>query len=145
MSRLKIELPEKFPFTTEIPVRITDLNYGNHVGNDAILSIIHEARMQFLKHFGYTEMEFGGAGMIMSEVEISFRNELYYGEIVIVSVAAGQLTRIGFDLLYRLEKINAGQKVLVAAARTGMVCYDYKLKKITNLPGEVVSKWPNPV
>lgn len=144
MARLKIELPEKFPFTTEIPVRITDLNYGNHVGNDAILSIIHEARMQFLKHFGYTEMEFGGAGMIMSEVEIAFKNELYYGEVVTVSVAAAQLTRIGFDLLYRLEKINAGQKVLVAAARTGMVCYDYKLKKIVNLPGEAVAKWSKP-
>ena len=72
MARLKIDLPEQFSFSTSIPVRITDLNYGNHVGNDAVLSIIHEARMQFLKSFGYTEMGFAGAGMIMSDVAIEF-------------------------------------------------------------------------
>ena len=49
MARIKIELPDNFPFTTSIPVRITDINYGGHVGNDTVLSIIHEARMQFLK------------------------------------------------------------------------------------------------
>ena len=66
MARIKIDLPEKFSFTTSIPVRITDINYGDHVGNDTILSLLHEARVQFLKTFGYKEMEFEGVGMIMS-------------------------------------------------------------------------------
>ena len=60
MARIKIELPEIFSFTTTIPIRITDLNYGGHVGNDTILSIIHEARMQFLKNAGYTELDLEG-------------------------------------------------------------------------------------
>jgi acyl-CoA thioester hydrolase len=141
MSRLKIQLPEAFSFSTKIPVRITDLNYGNHVGNDAILSIIHEGRMQFLQHSGYTEMEFAGVGMIMSEVEISFRTEAFYGDEIIISIAAGDHSRIGFDLFYKLEKEVDGKKTMVAAARTGMICFDYKNKKITSLPQEVVSKW----
>jgi acyl-CoA thioesterase FadM len=48
MARIKLTLPSAFGFKTQIPVRIQDLNYGNHVSNDAILSIMHEARMQYL-------------------------------------------------------------------------------------------------
>lgn len=49
MARISIDLPSTFTFSATIPVRITDLNYGGHVGNDTILSIIHEARVQYLK------------------------------------------------------------------------------------------------
>ena len=61
MARIKIDLPDNFSFTTSIPIRITDVNYGGHVGNDTILSLIHEARMQFLKQLGYSELEFAGS------------------------------------------------------------------------------------
>ena len=53
MARIKLTLPERFLFSASIPVRITDLNYGAHVGNDTILSLMHEARVQFLRLFGY--------------------------------------------------------------------------------------------
>ena len=77
MARIKILLPDKFSFSTSIPIRITDLNYGGHVGNDSILSLIHEARMQFLNEFGFTEMEFGGVSLIMSDVAMEFKNEIF--------------------------------------------------------------------
>ena len=53
MARIKIDLPAKFSFSTNIPIRITDINFGGHVGNDTILSIIHEARAKFFTSFGY--------------------------------------------------------------------------------------------
>ena len=136
MARIKIGLPEQFPFSTAIPIRITDLNYGNHVGNDAVLSLIHEARMQFLKHFNYTEMNFGGAGMIMSDAAIEFKNVLFYGDTVIVSVACSNIGKVNFDIFYKLEKDKDGQKKLVAVAKTGMVCYDYAHKKVVAIPEE---------
>ena len=134
MARIKIDLPEQFSFFTSIPIRITDLNYGNHVGNDAVLSIIHEARMQFLKNVGYTEMEFAGVGMIMSDVAIEFKNELFYGDIVMASVTATGFSKMGFDIYYKLEKASGDKNILVAAAKTGMVCFDYAKKKIVSLP-----------
>jgi acyl-CoA thioester hydrolase len=137
MARIKIDLPEQFSFSTSIPVRITDLNYGNHVGNDAVLSIIHEARMQFLKNFGYTELEFAGVGMIMSDVAIEFKNELFYGDIVIASVMATEFSKVGFDIYYKLEKASGDKNnLIVAAAKTGMVCFDYSRKKIVPIPEE---------
>lgn len=139
MARIKIELPQSFSFSCRIPVRITDINYGGHVGNDTVLSIIHEARMQFLQSMGYTEMEFAGAGMIMSDVAIEFKSELFYGDTVIASVVTGEISRIGFDLIYKLETTRPGtedKKILVAIAKTGMICYDYEKKKIVSVPAE---------
>jgi acyl-CoA thioesterase FadM len=140
MPKIKIELPDKFSFTAVIPVRITDLNYGGHAGNDSILSIIHEARVQFLRHYGYGELDLAGVGLIMSDVAIEFKSELFYGEALRVSVTAGEFSRVGFDLFYKLEKEAGDKQVPVAFAKTGMVCFNYSLKKIAAVPVEVSSR-----
>jgi acyl-CoA thioester hydrolase len=140
MARIKIGLPGTFSFSTTIPIRITDLNYGNHVGNDAILSILHEARMQFLHQYGYTEMKMAGVAMIMSDVAIQFKTELFYGDTVIAYVAAGEFTKVGFEFYYKLEKQAEGKKFLVAIAKSGMVCYDYDKKRIVAVPEQAITK-----
>lgn len=140
MPKTRLQLPDRFPFTTQIPVRVTDLNYGGHVGNDSILSLIHEIRVQFLVHHGYEEFNLAGAGLIMTDVAIEFRSELFYGDILWASVAAAEFSKVGFELYYKLEK-KAGEKMIsVAHARTGLICYDYKAKKIISVPKEVCTK-----
>src|SRR5690349_13740260 len=134
MARIKIDLPGSFAFTTSIPVRITDINYGGHLGNDAFLSLVHEARMQFLNKHGYSELSFAGIGLIMTDAGIEFKGELFYGDTVIISVTATEFSKAGFDIYYKLEKETDGQRKLVAAARTGMVGYDYEKKKVAAIP-----------
>jgi acyl-CoA thioester hydrolase len=145
MPRIKIELPKSFSFSTQIPVRITDLNYGGHVGNDNILSIMHEARVQFLQHYGFDEMNFAGVGLIMSDVAIEYKAELFYGDIITALVTSGEFSKIGFDLFYKLEKTNGGKQVTVVLARTGMVCYNYELKKIVALPDKAIHMLGKPM
>lgn len=140
MPKTNLVLPEHFTFTTEIPIRITDLNYGGHVGNDSVLSILHEVRMQFLRHHGYTEMDLAGTGVIMADAAIEFRSEVFYGETLKASVAATEFSRVGFDLYYKLEKQTNDKWVTAAAARTGMVCYNYNTKKIVSVPKEVCTR-----
>lgn len=140
MARIKIELPPEFSFTTRIPVRITDINYGNHVGNDAVLSIVHEARMQWLAQWNFNEMNFGGTGMIMTDAALEFRREMFYGDRLLVSVAVADISRVGFDLYYKLEVNRGAEKdemLWVASAKTGMLCYDYERRKIVPIPDEV--------
>jgi YbgC/YbaW family acyl-CoA thioester hydrolase len=132
MSRTKVDLPKDFSFQTTIPIRITDVNYGGHVGNDTILTLLHEARMQFLKHHGFSEMDFGGAGLIMSDVIIEFKKEIFYGEEIKILVSVSNFSKIGFDVFYMVVKSQ--QEIVVAKAKTGMVCYDYKLRKIVSIP-----------
>jgi YbgC/YbaW family acyl-CoA thioester hydrolase len=140
MARIKIILPQHFTFSTHIRIRITDVNYGGHVGNDALLSIIHEARMQFLHSLGYTEMNMDGTGLIMADVAIEFKAEAFYGDNLFVSVTASDFTRAGFDLVYLLEKQQDNNTVTIAIAKTGMVCFDYTAKKIAALPQNALAK-----
>lgn len=140
MARIRIELPATFRFTCTIPVRITDINYGGHAGNDTILSLIHEARMQFLTSMGYSEMDVDGVGLIMTDAAIEFKKELFYGEQVSIHVTAGAITRIGFDLYYKLEKKNGAETAVVAHAKTGMVCFDYSARKVAAIPESALVK-----
>ena len=137
MARIRIDCPEQFSFSCRIPIRISDINYGGHVGNDSILSLVHEARMQFLNQYGYTEMSLGNYGLIMADAGIEFKAELFYGETVTAYVAVGEISRIGFDIYYKLEKASGDKSITVALAKTGMICYNYKEKKIAAVPDEV--------
>ncbi|MBL7699819.1 MAG: acyl-CoA thioesterase [Chitinophagaceae bacterium] len=138
MAKFLIELPKEFKFSTDIPIRITDLNYGGHVGNDTILSIIHEARAQFLQQYGYSEKDLGGVETIMSNVVINYKSEIFYGDVVNVSVAVANVSRVSFDMVYLLRK---NQEKVVAEAQTGMVCFDYVRKKVVSIPGEVKNRF----
>ncbi len=137
MARIKIEIPEKIIGTFFIPIRIADINYGNHVGNDAFVSIIHEARMQWLQQYGYTELKIEGIGLIMSDLAIEFRNESFYGDVLEVKLGAGEISRVGFELYYQLFTKRNNEDILLANAKTGMVCYDYDVKKVAAIPDKL--------
>ncbi|RPE09674.1 thioesterase [Chitinophaga lutea] len=134
MAKVKIELPAAFPFSTTIPVRIGDVNYGGHVGNDAIVSVLHESRMQYLASLGCTELAFFGVGLIMADLAVSYKGEAFYGDALTAEVTAAELGSVGFELLYRISTQRNGQTVLIAEAKTGMVCFDYNSRKIVRLP-----------
>ena len=132
MARIKIDLPDSFPFQTEIPVRITDLNYGGHVGNDIFLSLIHEIRVQFLKHYGFSEMNIDGVGTIMNEAAITYKAEVFYGSVITAKVSVAELSSMSCELLYHLSDKATGKEV--ARAKTGLVFFDYDKKRIAHMP-----------
>ena len=140
MERIKINLPESFNFSTSIKIRITDLNYGGHVGNDSFLSLIHEARQQFLNHFGYSELKFENVSLIMADAAIEFKKELNYSDEVKISVAAPRFDKFGFDIFYKIEIITNEKLILAGKAKTGMLCYDYENKKLVSVPQNIKSK-----
>jgi 4-hydroxybenzoyl-CoA thioesterase len=129
---MKIELPDTFQFETEIPIRISDINYGGHLGNDAVLSVIHEARVQFLKTKGFTESDVGGCGIILSDAAIVYASEAFHGETLVVEVTPGEWARTSCDLLYLLTDKKSGREV--ARARTLVVFYDYARKRPVKAP-----------
>lgn len=132
MARIKLGLPEKFHFSTDIGVRIGDINYGGHLGNDAVLSIIHEARMRFLKSLGFSELDCGGPGLIMSDAAIVFKSESFYGDIISVSVGVDEFNPMGCDIYYQL--LNKENDKEIARAKTGIVFFDYEKRKPEKVP-----------
>jgi len=135
MPRIKLKPLDSYPFSTEIVVRVTDLNYGGHLGNDKLLALIHEARAAFLEYFDFTEIDCGGVSLIMADAALMFQGEAYAGDNLKIEVAAGEPTRSGFRLFYRINRPADSQNI--ALSETGMVCYDYKTGKIKPLPEAV--------
>jgi len=134
MSRVKFEIPEKFIFKTEIPIRITDINYGGHLGNDSLLSIIHEARVRFLKHFGYSESDVEGVGIIMIDSAIQYKSEGFYADELIIEIAVNDFSGIGCDIVYRATNKKSSKEI--AIAKTGIVFFDYDKRKTVRVPSK---------
>ena len=77
----------------------------------------------------------------MSDVAIEYKDQVYYGDEVFASVAVGEITKVAFDIFYKLEKRSAnGKQSNVALAKTWMVCYDYDKKKVAAIPEVVIKK-----
>jgi YbgC/YbaW family acyl-CoA thioester hydrolase len=133
MARIKIIIPEKIITQIIIPVRITEINYGNHLGNDSLVSILHEARMQWLSQLGYTELNIESTGLIMSDLAVEYKSESFYGDKLKVTISIGEISAVSFELFYHV--INQDNKE-IAKAKTGMVCYDYAAGKVTGIPAK---------
>jgi len=134
MARVKIDITGNIIATIALKVRITDINYGNHVGNDAFVGLIHEARVQWLHQHHFTELNIAGTSLIMSDLMFEFKNESFYGEEIEIAVIAGEISGVSFELYYRLTTTRDDKNILLAKAKTGMVCYDYESKKIVAMP-----------
>ncbi len=136
MARVRIDLPDHLPFRTEIEVRVTDLNYGNHLGNAALLGILHEARVRFLAAHGMAENDCGGKPLVMADAAISYRAEGFLGDRLAVEVGIADLSRVGCDMVYRVVRI--GDDALIAEAKTGIVFLDPATRRPSAVPERVV-------
>lgn len=96
--------------------------------------------MQFLSSKNYTEMEVDGVSLIMGDVAIEFKSEIFYGDVLTAFVKATDLAKAGFDLYYKI--LNQEGKLIVIA-KTGMICFDYNKRKIVALPETAKEKLTN--
>jgi acyl-CoA thioester hydrolase len=123
----------KGAFRASFPIRISDINYGGHMGNDRFLSLFHDARLQFLKSLGLSERDIGGGtSLIMSEAHIRFRAEAFYGDSLTVLVTVSDLKDTRFVLEYAVSK--DGGETPVATGYTVMVGFDYERRRVCRLP-----------
>jgi len=134
MARIKVVIPDNNIAAVHIKVRIGDINYGNHVGNDSFVALIHEARLQWLQQHNFTELDIAGTGLIMSDLAFEFKNESFYGDEISITLSAGEISGVSFDLFYQLTTERNNETILLAKAKSGMVCYDYQKKKVIAIP-----------
>ena len=140
MARIKLVFPENIIHTLTIPVRITDINYGNHLGNDALVSILHEARVHWLTSLYYTELNIEEKSIIMNELAVNYLKEMFYGDIIKIELSVGDITALGFELYYRLSINKNGENLNSAIAKTGLIFFDYLAKKTISIPDVFLEK-----
>jgi len=132
MAKIKLNLPETFVFQTELTVRINDVNYGGHLGNDAILTLAQEARLRFLKKYAFSEIDVYGASLIQADAVIVYKAQAFYGDQLKIEVALGDFSNTSFDFFYLIT--NRTTEKEVARVKTRLVFFDYQRGKTLAVP-----------
>lgn len=132
MVRIIIKYPETTLFTHDLTVRVKDLNIGNHLAHDSVISLLHEARAQFFEANNMSELDVEGYGIIMADIGVNYKAEAYFGQMLAVEIALGDFSSKGCDMYYRMSCKETG--TVVAIAKTGLVFFDYEAKKPVAVP-----------
>lgn len=129
-TKLSVQLFYSFQYNTTVKVR--DINYGNHLGNDAVVGLLHEARIDMLSKIGCSELDLGGhkIGIIIADLIVNYKKQGYLGDEIIIYLHIDEIERSGFRIFYKIERDGD----LIALAETGIVIYDYLAEKIAKVP-----------
>ncbi len=139
MARIKLRMPENFQFSTNITIRVSDINYGGHLGNDRVLAMAHEARIRYLNHYNFTELNIADdVGLIMYDAAIMYRSEGFLGDVISIDITTADFTRYGCAFLYRFTSTKTKEEI--ARVKTGTVFFNYKERKRAKVPQQFIDK-----
>ena len=132
-------MSDLFKFHTTIPVRISDLNYAGHVGNDSYLTIFHDARIRYLNNLDCSEVDIGDSiSLIMTCAHVEYKSQAVLNDELRVEVRVASMTSVRFRMEYEITN-NVNRK-LVSVGYTELAGYDYNRGKIHKLPELFINK-----
>lgn len=117
-------------------VRVGDINYGGHMGNDKALLLFHDARLYFLEGLGFSESNIGGPGIIMSDAHVYFKKEVFKGDELKAYIHIEELKSISFVMHYTILRDD----IEVMNGNTKLISFDYEGRRIVKLPGDFIKK-----
>ena len=139
MARIKLTPLDHYQNVYQTAVEVTDLNYGNHLGNDALVGIIHRARVHFLHRLGAGENDLGDGktGILLADLIFNYIGESFLFDKLDVESSIGELRSKGFRMFHR---ITVEQDRSIALAEIGIVAFNYRKRKVARIPVSFVSK-----
>ena len=132
MPKIKLSEKSDYCFRYQTILKIRDINYANHLSNDAVVSLLNEARIDMFKKIGCTESALGepGTGIVIADLVVNYKNQGYLGDEISIYSDIGEIQQKSFRIFYKMEK---GDDLMVLA-ETGIVVYDYQNKQIATVP-----------
>ena len=142
MARLQLDFSQQqFRYQTPMTVRSTDIYAANHLSNDAMISMISEARARFLFDHGIRETAESGPGIIVTDLATMYRAEAHARDQLLFEVGVMDFNRYGGDIIFRITR--PADDTLVAMAKSGFVFFDYQAGKVIPLPEPFRATFPN--
>jgi len=136
MPKTKIEEQAVYPFRCTLEVRVTDLNYGAHLGYDRLLGLAHQARLILFREWGVDETDLGDGrtGIVASDLTVNYLGEGFVHDELDFEIRPVEVGPITFRLAHRITGKGTGRKV--ALAEIGFAGFDYKARSVARLPEE---------
>jgi len=138
MERVRLEFPEaaivhRHPLT----VRVTDMNYGRHLGHDTLVSLLHEARIQAFAALGLTEWDMGGYPSVVADLAIQYQSEARWPDALVVETAIPAPGSKAITVYHRVRHAEGGRSV--ATARLNVMLVDPAAGRPVSVPEAVTT------
>jgi acyl-CoA thioesterase FadM len=132
MPRIKLNEQQEYAFHHTLMLEPRDINYGGHLGNDALVSIVGSARVNMFRSMRFSEMDLGDGetGIIMSDLAVNYRSEAFMFDELMIDTHVGEISRSSFRLFHRIKRDHT----VIALAETGITAFNYALRKIMPIP-----------
>jgi len=141
MPRVKLRELNLYEFCHRLTVRATDINFAGHVGNEAMLGLVHEARSQFMARLGFEmiSVEHNHAGLIIGDLVVNFLAEAYAHDLLEIDCQIGEIQEKSFRLFHRIRRAEQ----VIALVETGLVAFDYQSRRVVQLPENFLAALEN--
>ena len=121
-------------YKINIPVRISDINYGGHLGHAELTKITHQARLKMLKHFSLSETDIEGAGIIVRKMETSYKREAFFDDILSLHIRISEVTKSTCVFEYQITKDH---ETPVATVHETIMFMNYSTRKPVRVPSQI--------
>lgn len=139
MARVKFALPSEIHvYQGELEVRVSDLNYGAHLGNDRVLTLCHEARVKWLAGLKLSEIGANGIGLIMADAMIMYQGEAFLGDKLRIDIYNSDTNDRSFDLYYQITRVSDERSI--ARVKGAMIFFNYKERRLGRASEEWLQK-----
>ncbi len=114
-------------YMATIKPRISDINYGGHLGHTELINLLHEIRVRFLDQHSMHEANICGHGLVIHNINVKYHQEAYWGNELEVKME----TKVdGAKIIFDYTVFNSTLKNKTATAEAVMVLVD----KVTKRP-----------
>ncbi|MBN2545380.1 MAG: thioesterase family protein [Spirochaetes bacterium] len=138
MSKVKLKSLDKYEYEYKRILLVKDINYGGHLGNDALVTILHEARIDLFNKLGATEFDLGdnATSIIMADLIVNYTGEGFMLDEIKIMTHIDDISSASFRLFHKIIK----QDKTLALAEVGIISYNYKDKQIVEIPEVFLNK-----
>ena len=137
MPKIKLKKQKSYEFEYKVTLQVRDINYGGHLSNDALVGIIHEARINLLNTLGCSELDLGDkkTGIIMSDLAVNYLGEGFMFDEITVYSHIDEISNASFRIFHNIIK----QDKTIAYAETGIIAFDYDVRQIVEIPDTFIN------
>ena len=132
MPRVRLSEQEVYEFQSSFQIRPQDINYGGHLGNDNLISLVGAARAYLFHSMGLSELNLGDrqTGIIITDLIVNYKAEAFLFDELLIDTHIDEVAQKGFRMFHRVRR----DMKLIALVETGFATYSYATKKIAPVP-----------
>jgi acyl-CoA thioesterase FadM len=132
MPRLKLKPLPRYRYECRLTVRVADVNYGGHLGNNALAGLLHQARLELFRAWSLKENDLGDGhtGLIQTDLAVVLAAEAFLHDELTVRTDFIEVRPVSFRMAHEVCRGDTR----VALAELGFAGFDYAARRSALLP-----------